>query len=222
MFTLIAKARKILGKKTKALREKGLLPAVLYGPKTKSQPIEVNIKDFGNTYKEAGETSLISLEVDNRKHLVLIHDLESDPVSGSPIHVDFYQPDLEKKIDAQVPVILQGEAPAVKALGGTLYKNISEIHVKALPQNLPKEIRVDISGLAVFEDHIKVKDLVVNEGVEILREPEEIVVSIAAPQKVEEELEKPIEEKVEEVEKVQKEKKAPSTSSRQGEIEEKE
>ncbi|MBI2042412.1 MAG: 50S ribosomal protein L25 [Candidatus Nealsonbacteria bacterium] len=207
MLTLIAKTRKIIGKKTKGLRQKGLLPAVLYGPKTKSQPIEVNIKDFENAYRNAGESSLISLEVEGRKHLVLIHDLAKDPVSGLPMHVDFYQPDLEKKIEAQVPILLEGEAPAVKTLGGTLYKNISEIHVKALPQNLPKEIRVDISGLSTFEDHIKVRDLAVSEGVEILREPEEIVVSISAPEKVEEELEKPIEEKVEEVEKVKKEKK---------------
>ena len=72
---------------------------------------------------------------------------------------------------------------------------------------MPKEIRIDISGLVAFDDHIKVKDLMVAEGVEILREPEEIVVSVSAPEKVAEELEKPIEEKVEEVEKIQKERK---------------
>lgn len=204
MLTLAVKIRKVTGKKTKVLRDKGLLPAVLYGPKTKSQPIEVNIGDFENIYKDAGESSLISLELENRKHLVLIYDLERNPVSGSPIHVDFYQPDLEKKITAQVPIVLDGEAPAVKDLGGTLYRNISEIAVKAFPQDLPKEIRIDISGLVTFEDHIKVKDLAVNEGVEVLREPEEIVVSVSAPAKVEEELEKPIEEKVEEVEKIEK------------------
>lgn len=204
MLTLAVKIRKVTGKKTKVLRDKGLLPAVLYGPKTKSQSIEVNIGDFENIYKDAGESSLISLELENRKHLVLIYDLERNPVSGSPIHVDFYQPDLEKKITAQVPIVLDGEAPAVKDLGGTLYRNISEIAVKAFPQDLPKEIRIDISGLVTFEDHIKVKDLAVNEGVEVLREPEEIVVSVSAPAKVEEELEKPIEEKVEEVEKIEK------------------
>lgn len=204
MLTLAVKIRKVTGKKTKVLRDEGLLPAVLYGPKTKSQPIEVNIGDFENIYKDAGESSLISLELENRKHLVLIYDLERNPVSGSPIHVDFYQPDLEKKITAQVPIVLDGEAPAVKDLGGTLYRNISEITVKAFPQNLPKEIRIDISGLVTFEDHIKVKDLAVNEGVEVLREAEEIVVSVSAPTKVEEELEKPIEEKVEEVEKIEK------------------
>ena len=138
MLTLTAKVRTIIGKKTRGLREKGLLPAVLYGPKTKSQSIEVNIKDFDIAYKEAGESSLISLEMGGRKYSVLIHDLERDPVSGLPMHVDFYQPDLEKKIEAQVPILLDGEAPAVKALGGTLYKNISEINVKALPQDLPK------------------------------------------------------------------------------------
>ena len=114
MLTLIAKDRKIIGKKTKGLRAKGLLPAVLYGPKTKSQSIEVSIRDFENAYRETGESSLISLEIENRKHLVLIHDLTRDPVSGLPMHVDFYQPDLEQKIEDQVPVLLKGEAIAVK------------------------------------------------------------------------------------------------------------
>ena len=93
-------------------------------------------------------------------------------------------------------------------MGGTLVKSISEVEIKALPQNLPHEIKVEISSLKTFEDEILVKDLKVPEGVKILRKPEEIIASVLPPEKVEEELEKPVEEKVEEVEKVgEKEKK---------------
>ena len=123
------------------------------------------------------------------------------------MHIDFYQPSLEEKIEADIPVVLEGESLAVKDLGGTLIKNISEIKVKAFPQNLPKEIIVNIENLKTFEDRILVKDLKAMEGVEILREPEEIVASAAPPEKVEEELAKPVEEKVEEVKVVEKEKK---------------
>ncbi len=208
MLSLTAKVRKEIGRKVKKLRKQGFLPAVLYGPKIKSESLAVDFKEFDKVLKEAGESTLISLEVEGgKKYSVLIHDIKRDPLTGDPLHVDFYQPSLEKKIEAKIPIILEGEAPAVKNLGGTLIKNISEIEIRALPQNFPKEFRINIDNLKTFEDHILIKDLKVAEGVEILREPDEIVVSVAPPTKVEEELEKPIEEKVEEVEKVEKEKK---------------
>lgn len=209
MLSLSAKIRKTQGKKVKALRKKGLLPAVLYGPKIKNQSLEVDFKEFEKIYKEAGESTLISLGVEGvkEKYLVLIHNPARDPLTQKPIHIDFYQPSLEKEIEAKVPVVFEGEAPAVKGLGGTLIKNIQELEVKALPQNLPKEIKVDVSSLNTFEDNISIKDLSFPEGVEILRELDDIVAQVTPPEKVEEELEKPIEEKVEEVEKVEEEKK---------------
>jgi len=114
---------------------------------------------------------------------------------------------LEEEIEAEVPLIFEGEAPAVKDLGGTFIKNISELKVKALPQDLPKEIVVNIEKLKTFEDQILIKDLKVPSGVTILREKEEIVAQVLPPEKVEEELEKPVEEKIEEVEKAEEEKK---------------
>lgn len=209
MLTLSTKIRKEMGKKVKALRQRGFLPAVLYGPKLKSQSLEVGLKEFEKAYKEAGENTLISLEIagSKDKYLVLIHNPANDPLTGKPIHIDFYQPSLEKEIEAKIPVVLEGESPAVKDLGGTLIKNIAEIEIKSLPQNLPKEIAINIGGLKTFEDRVLIKDLKTAGGVKILREPDDIVVSVSAPEKVEEELGKPIEEKVEEVEKIEKEKK---------------
>jgi len=207
MIALSAKIRSDFGRKVKILRKKGILPAVLYGPKIKPLPLEVDLKEFEKIYKEAGETSLISLGVDGKSFLVLIHDVAKDPISDVFLHVDFYQPNLEEEVQAKVPLVFEGSSSAVKELGGTLVHNISELEVKALPEHLPKEIRVDISKLKTFEDHIFIRDLKVSEGVRILKNPDEIVASVIPPEKIEEELAKPLEEKIEEIEKVESKKK---------------
>jgi large subunit ribosomal protein L25 len=206
MLTLQAKIRKDFGKKVKNLRKKGLIPAVLYGPKIENLTLEVDLKEFEKVYQAAGESSLISLEVDKKKFLVLIHAVEIDALSQKPIHVDFYQPRLDEEITATIPLVFEGEAPAVKDLGGTLVRNIHEVEVKALPQDLPHEIKVNIEKLKTFEDNILIKDLNVSKEVRILKEPEEIVALVTPPEKVEEELVKPVEEKVEEVEKIEEKK----------------
>ena len=102
MLILKAKIRKDLGKKVKVLRKHGILPAVLYGPKIKNFSIEIDFKEFENIYKEAGESSLISLEIDSDKFPVLIHDVKKDPLTGKPIHADFYQPILTEEVEATV------------------------------------------------------------------------------------------------------------------------
>jgi len=203
MLTLKAKIREKLGKKVKTLRKKEILPAVLYGPKTKNIYLEVNFKDFKNIYKKSGESSLINLEIEKKNFPVLIHEIERDPITDEPIHIDFYQPILTKKIEAVVPLVFEGVSPAVKELGGTLVREIQEIKVKALPQDLPHEIRVNVEKIKTFDDEILVKDLKVPSGVEIQRKPEEIVAVVVPAEKLEEELQKPVAEK-EEVEKVEK------------------
>jgi len=209
MISLSVKIRTETGKKAGKLRKKDVLPGILYGPALKeAQPLELDYKTFEKVFEEAGESSLISLEIENgKKYPVLIHDIQRDPLTGKIIHVDFYQVSLEEEIIAKIPLIFEGTPPAVKDLGGTLVKNISEVEVKSLPQKLPKEIRVEVSGLKTFEDNIKVSDLELPAGVKVLKESEEIIAVVLPPEKVEEELVKPIEEKVEEVEKVEKPKK---------------
>jgi large subunit ribosomal protein L25 len=209
MIVLKAKIRKEIGKKVQGLREKGLIPAVLYGPKLENLSLEVQDKEFEEVFKQAGESSLINLEAEGKKFLVLIHALELDALSQKPIHIDFYQPDLSKEITAEISLVFEGDPPAVKELSGVLVKNIQQIMVKALPQHLPHEIKVSLEGLKTFEDNILVKDLAIPEGVKAVRDESDIVARVVPLQKVEEELEKPMEEKVEEVEKVgEKEKEA--------------
>lgn len=204
MISLNATKREKRGKES---RGGSTIPAVLYGPEVKNEPVEVDLKEFKKVYHQAGGSSLISLVLEGKKIMVLIHEVAKDPVSDEIIHVDFYQPILTKEVEAKVPLVFVGESLAVKELGGTLVKEFQEIEVKALPQDLPHEIEISIDGLKTFEDEIKIKDIVLPKGVKIEKNPEDTVAKAMPPAKVEEELEKPIEEDVEGVEKIEKEKK---------------
>lgn len=213
MLTLKAKTRSILGRKSEDLRQKGLLPAVLYGPGFKNLDLEIDAKEFINVFQETGKTSFLRLEINDKAakkpeaFLVLVRDLQKDPLTLAISHIDFYQPLSTKEIKVMVPLVFEGEALAIKNLGGTLVKNIQEIQVQALPQNLPHEIKVDLSSLDELGKTILVKDLQVSPGVKMLKHAEEIVAQVMAAEKIEEELEKPVEEKIEEVKVVEKEKK---------------
>ncbi len=208
MISLQATIRTQLGKKTKSIRNLGKIPAVVYGPKEKNVSLTVDEKEFKKVLRVAGESSLIELVIDEKeKRPVLIQEIQKDPVSDKIIHIDFYQADLKEEVEVAIPLVFEGVAPAEKELGGTLNKNMLEIEVKALPMNLPHEIKVNVEGLKTFEDHIMVKDLVLPANVTVLKNPEEIVAQVLPPQKVEEELATEIKEEVENVEMAVKEKK---------------
>lgn len=209
MISLAAKLRKDFGKKTKNLRYLGQIPAVIYGPGVKNFSIEVEEKEFIKVFRKAGESSLVEITIEGEKEKkpVLVNEIQKDPVSDKIIHIDFFQASLKEEVEVAIPLVFEGEAPAEKDLGGTLNKNMLEIEVKALPQNLPHQIVVNVSGLKTFEDHITVKDLVIPANVTVSKGPEEIVAQVLPPQKVEEELATEIKEDVENVEKVEKEKK---------------
>jgi len=190
-------------------RINGKIPAVVYGPGVKNASIEVDYKEFKNVLHQAGESSLVELNVEGEKEkrLVLIHEIQKDPVESQFTHIDFFQANLKEETTAQVPLVFEGESPAVKDLGGTLVKNISEVEIKALPQNLPHEIKVSLEILKTFEDRILVKDLSLPKDVKVIANPEEIIASVMAQENVEEELASEIKESVEDVAKVEKEKK---------------
>ncbi|MBI1984637.1 MAG: 50S ribosomal protein L25 [Candidatus Wildermuthbacteria bacterium] len=207
MLSLSAQKRTERKKKLQALRAKGLIPAVLYGPNAKEEILSVAQKDFEKVFQEAGESALVSLTVDQKTAPVFIYDIQKDPLTSKVTHIDFYQPALDQKIELEVPLIFEGSAPAVKDLGGTLIKNMQKLEVRALPQDLPHEIRVDVSKLLTFEDRICVKDIGTDQKIEILNNPEDAIAQVLESQKVEEELAKPVEENVEEVGKVEKPKK---------------
>ena len=181
---------KLKAKIRQELKRDNLIPAIVYGHKIKNIPIEVNYADFDKFYKQTGETTLISLEFNDEKRVVLIHDVQIDPVTNKYIHIDFYQVKMDEKIKAEIALNFVGQAPAVIEYGGILVKNMDKLEIEALPKDLPHEIEVDVSRLKQIEDRICVKDLAIPEGVEILIDQEQVVAMIASP-KVQEE-EKPV------------------------------
>ena len=206
MISLKAKIRKEMGRKTNDLRASDRIPAVVYGHKVKNILLDIDYKEFQNVLRKAGESSLIELDVEGEKEKksVLVHEIQKNPVTDQFIHVDFFQASLTEEVEVEVPLDFEGTSVAVKDLGGTLVKNISELKVKALAKDLPHEILVSIEALNTLEDHILVKDLVLPKGVRAMAKPDEIVVSVSEPEKVEEDLAKEITEEVENVGKVEK------------------
>jgi len=207
---LKAQVRDMAGNKLKTLREKGFVPAIVYGAGQKNTSIQIDYREFEKVFEEAGESTIIKLKIGESSKNVLIHDIAKDPVTDKFIHVDFLQIRMDKIITTVVHLVFEGESIAVKNLDGVLVKNITEVEVEALPKDLPRDIKVDISSLETFADRIKIKDLKLSEGVKVLDGPEEVLASVAAPRTQEEleELEEKPEEEVGEIESEEGEKEA--------------
>ncbi len=194
---LQVKKREIIGKKVEKLREAGMIPAELYGHDSENVHLSVPAKEFMKLFKEAGESTIINLDLGNEKLPVLIHDLQKNPLTDEISHIDFYQVRMDEEITASVPLEFVGEAPAVKEKGGILIKAVQEIEIEALPADLPHKIEVDLIGLSDIGRSIHVKDLKIGEKVKALIDAETVVATVTEPAKEEVE-EKPI--SVEEVE----------------------
>ena len=184
---LNAKSRD-LKEQNQVLRKQGTIPAVLYGHNVKNQNLSVNAVEFEKALKLAGESTIVDLVVDGKTHPVLIQDVQLDNLSYRPMHADFYQVSMTEKLKANVVIEFVGESPAVKTLGGVLFKQISEIQVECLPADLPHNVVVDISSLKTFADSIYVKDLKFGDKVKVLSSEEEVVAKVQPPRDVEKEL----------------------------------
>jgi len=185
MITLKAEKREVFGKQTKHLRGQGLIPAELYGRGVENLHLSVPVKDFLQAYKEAGEHSVLSVEVEGKSHPVLIHSVEESRLKPEILAVDFHEIRMDEKVRAHVPLEFEGEPPAVREKGGILIKNMDEIEVEALPADLPHSIVVDLTGLHEFDESIYVKDLPKGNKFEFVVDEETAVVSVTAPKEEE-------------------------------------
>lgn len=207
-INLKSKIREEVGKKLDSFREQGMIPAVVYGRKTDSQNLWVNYLEFRKVFEKAGESTIIELEIEGKgKVNALVQDVQTDPLRDSFSHIDFFQVRMDEKIETDVPLEFFGESAAIKELGGMLVKNLNEIKISCLPADLPSEIKVDISKIKTFDDHIKIKDLEIPEKVKVLDEEETVVALVEAPRTEEElaSLDEKVEEDVTKVEGVVKE-----------------
>jgi large subunit ribosomal protein L25 len=182
-------AREMTHRNAKHLYREGLIPGNLYGNNISNVHVGLNQIEFEKVLRKAGESTIIELMMpDGGMRNVLIQRVDRHYLTSKPIHVDFYEVSMTEKLTATVQLEFFGEAPAIKVLGGTLVKALSEVEVECLPGDLPHQIDVDISVLNTFDDQITVADLKVSDKVEIKAEPEEMVAKVQEPRDVEAEL----------------------------------
>jgi large subunit ribosomal protein L25 len=181
--TLQAAPRTVLGKKVSSLRREGILPANVYGRGVPSLAVQLDNREFQRTVRAAGVRSMFELAVQGvpQPRYVLVRGLDRAGGTGDPIHVDFYQVDLRRPIQTNVPVRLAGESPAVHDLAGTLLQMVDIVSVQCLPLAIPESLDVDVSRLVNFEITLTVGDLIAPEGVEIMTDPSVPVATVTPP-----------------------------------------
>ena len=183
----LAAEKRDITKKAKTLRGQGFLPAVVYGRSQESTPIVLAAKEFEKVFRVAGESSVITLTGLLGDKEVLIQEVAVHPVSGIPIHADFYAIEKGQTVTVSVPLEFDGVSPAVKELGGILVKVMHELEMEVLPKDLPHSIHVDISKLVALDDQIKVSDLQLPASAKLSMSDDEVVAMIdVAKEEVEE------------------------------------
>jgi len=172
--------RTVIGKQVKQLRRQGIIPAVLYGPRIESVPIQADARELRRILMQSGMNRLIALKIDgeSKPRMALVREVQRDPVTREVLHVDFYEVVMTEKVRADVALVLVGESPAVEQGKGVLLHGISTVEIECLPGDLIQSIEVDISGLAEIDQAIFVKDLVVPEAVQVLTDGDELVVKV--------------------------------------------
>lgn len=200
MVTLKAELRD-KSQKSADIRKRGFIPAVFYGKKEASTSISVPMVDFLKVWKEAGESSVVSLVTPEGNIESLIHDVDFDPVSGKPRHADFYVFEKGHKVAVEVPLEFEGVSPAIKDLGGVLVKVLHVLKIEAMPKDLPHNITIDISSLIDFQSQILANQINLPSGVELMENPEEVVALVSAPREEKEEEAAPVDLSEIEVEK---------------------
>jgi large subunit ribosomal protein L25 len=185
-----ASTRDVLGKKTRFMRREGATPTHLFGHGIDSLSLQCDTAKLQRIIARAGMTRLIALEVEGDKEprSVFIREIQREPCSGGLLHVDFYQVKSTEKIRVDVPIILIGEAPAMKEKGRTLTHSLTSLSVESLPDKLPPQIEVDLSLLEEVEQAIFVRDITLSPDVTIVTDPDQMVVRVSEARVVEEEV----------------------------------
>ncbi len=172
------------------LRAAGRVPGVVYGRGKASQPVSLDpsLLERALRASEAGMNTLFDLEVQGEKaageRVVLVKELQRDPVTGRMLHADLYEVDLAKTVEVEVPIHLDGVPRGVSLDGGILDHALRALRVECLPRAIPDEIRADVSDLGIG-DSLHVRDLALPEGVTLKDDPDLSVASVVMPQKEE-------------------------------------
>lgn len=179
-MSLIKAEARDLNVKIDALRKSGKIPAVFYGAGKDTTSITIPTVEFKKVWRDAGESSAVKVSYPGGEIDALIHEVQLDPVSDEPIHVDFLAIDMKKKIQVKVPLMFEGISNAVKSGLGNLVKVLHEIEIEALPAELPHNLIVDISKLETLSDNIAVSDIRLPAGVVAITPGTEVIASVVA------------------------------------------
>lgn len=179
---LLVTTRDILGKKVRFLRRQGVTPVHLFGHDVESLALQCDTGQLQHALAQAGKTRLINLRLDKAKkpRNVVVRKVQKNARTGELLHVDFYQVIMAEKIRVEVPIVLVGEAPALRFKETVLAQELNSLAIECLPNEIPPSVELDLSSLTEREQAIQVKDIVLDEGITILTDLEQIVAKVSA------------------------------------------
>ncbi len=180
-YAFEAQPRTVVGKKVRQLRNEGLVPIVVYGPKTEPMNLQVPYRQLELTLMKAGGTNLIEVQVEGKNQTVIAREVQRDILRGTILHADFFAVDMNVAIVTDVHITLVGESPIVASRAGILLPGTNVLNIETLPSNLLDHIDVDISGLTEIGQGILVGDLDLGGKIKVLNDPDEMIVRVAQP-----------------------------------------
>jgi large subunit ribosomal protein L25 len=180
--TLTGALRTVAGRQVGQVRRAGFVPGTIYGPKTKPVNVQFHYRTLQVALMKAGGTHLINLTVENdQTYTVIAREVQRDIIRGDILHVDFFALDLNAKLRTDVPLHFVGESPAVQSKQAILIVGANNLTVELLPSQLISVIEVDISKLLNVGDAIHASDIKLADGIEIINDPEEMLVKLIQP-----------------------------------------
>jgi large subunit ribosomal protein L25 len=186
-FVVPAESRSESGKNAnRRLREKGLIPGILYGAKKETVAVSVSPKEIGTILKSAaGANTLFDLDLGGQRRKVILKEYQREPLKGHILHADFYEVALDKTLEVKVHLELTGVPVGVKTQGGILDFVTRELEVECLPADIPEKITIDVSHLELNR-HFRVSELKLSDKVKILTEPDVVLAHVVVPRAEEE------------------------------------
>jgi large subunit ribosomal protein L25 len=192
---LNAAKRDILGKKVRFLRRQGITPVHVFGQGIESLALQCDTVNLQQVLAQTGQTRVINLNIDGEKapRTVMVRDTQQSILKGDLLHVDFYQVKMTEVIDVDVPIVLIGEAPALRDKENMLAQELNTLSIQCLPANIPDSIEVDVTSLTEPDQVIRIRDISPGEGITVLNDPEVMLARITVQREIVEEVPEAVE-----------------------------
>ena len=184
--TLAAQDRHAFGHRNGALRRAGITPLHVYGHGEDSLALQAGSHDVTTTLARVGRTAPLVVRVGDDEHFVMVREVQRHPVTAELLHVDLIRISRTEKIRVQVPVHVEGEAPAARGEGLSLSHDLYEVEVEALPLDIPSVFTIDVSSMEEPDAVIRVGTLVMPANVTLITDPETPIARIVAQRGTEE------------------------------------